>query len=239
VAARRFVQEDPVGYAGGPSLYQYGGGNPLSGRDPDGLLMNFDQYAVKELCLSHLCRGPNVFIDGADVGTSGHWAEVATLSNMLPVDLRWSPLTGLEMGRRLSVYEQAANSALCGAIDCNDIRVRATSSEISALNNSLASTDQGWVVVTYSGFDMRFRTLPEHVANWGRSVRGYNLTGVWEHVGAPSCVFGFCTGLYVLHGGTYAGLDAMGILYATSVFRLFAFVQANIWFLPPLPSLFK
>jgi RHS repeat-associated protein len=44
VAARRFVQEDPVGYLGGRSLYQYGEGNPLSGRDPDGLRMNNDVY---------------------------------------------------------------------------------------------------------------------------------------------------------------------------------------------------
>lgn len=36
--AQRFVQEDPIGYAGGTNLYAYGAGNPTNGRDPGGLL---------------------------------------------------------------------------------------------------------------------------------------------------------------------------------------------------------
>ena len=36
---QRFIQEDPIGYAGGLNLYAYGDGNPTNGRDPDGLVM--------------------------------------------------------------------------------------------------------------------------------------------------------------------------------------------------------
>ena len=36
---RRFVQEDPIGYAGGGSLYAYAGGGPLEATDPSGSLM--------------------------------------------------------------------------------------------------------------------------------------------------------------------------------------------------------
>jgi RHS repeat-associated protein len=35
----RFVQEDPIGHAGGGNLYVYAAGNPLAGRDPSGLLV--------------------------------------------------------------------------------------------------------------------------------------------------------------------------------------------------------
>src|SRR5437899_1580220 len=39
-AARRYVQEDPIGYGGGSNLFAYGDGGPLEGRDPNGMAMN-------------------------------------------------------------------------------------------------------------------------------------------------------------------------------------------------------
>ena len=42
--ARRFVQEDAIGYAGSSNVYAYGDGAPLDGRDPSGLRM--DQIAL-------------------------------------------------------------------------------------------------------------------------------------------------------------------------------------------------
>lgn len=42
--ARRFVQEDPIGYSGGASLYAYGDGNPLAGRDPAGNRFIWSMY---------------------------------------------------------------------------------------------------------------------------------------------------------------------------------------------------
>jgi RHS repeat-associated protein len=44
-AAQRFVQEDPIGFAGGDNLYAYGDGNPTNGRDPDGLKKDYDAMA--------------------------------------------------------------------------------------------------------------------------------------------------------------------------------------------------
>ncbi len=41
---QRFVQEDPIAFAGGVNLYGYGDGNPTNGRDPDGLAMDPDMY---------------------------------------------------------------------------------------------------------------------------------------------------------------------------------------------------
>jgi RHS repeat-associated protein len=37
LAVQRFVQEEAIGWAGGPHLYAYGDGNPTNGRDPHGL----------------------------------------------------------------------------------------------------------------------------------------------------------------------------------------------------------
>jgi RHS repeat-associated protein len=34
----RFISEDPVGFAGGNNIYAYTGGDPISGKDPSGLL---------------------------------------------------------------------------------------------------------------------------------------------------------------------------------------------------------
>jgi RHS repeat-associated protein len=72
VAARRFVQEDPVGYSGGASLYQYGEGNPLSGRDPDGLKMNNDVYwSQRNEQAAFAYAGPENFFWSTNIGGAG------------------------------------------------------------------------------------------------------------------------------------------------------------------------
>jgi len=61
----RFVQEDPVGYAGGTNIYAYAGGNPLEARDPNGLMAEPQYFAtVPTSC------GVTVEVDGAPVPCS-------------------------------------------------------------------------------------------------------------------------------------------------------------------------
>jgi RHS repeat-associated protein len=45
--AQRFVQEDPIGYEGGPNLYAYVGGQPLTVRDPSGLKLG-DPWTMEQ-----------------------------------------------------------------------------------------------------------------------------------------------------------------------------------------------
>jgi RHS repeat-associated protein len=62
---RRFIQEDPIGNAGGGNLYAYAGGGPLEARDPSGMVM----YAGIE---AHGGGGGGsglaVYVDGAPAG---------------------------------------------------------------------------------------------------------------------------------------------------------------------------
>jgi RHS repeat-associated protein len=44
---RRMVQEDPAGYGAGKNLYAYGDGAPVEGRDPSGMMYNYDPYGRK------------------------------------------------------------------------------------------------------------------------------------------------------------------------------------------------
>jgi RHS repeat-associated protein len=45
-AARRFISEDPIGYAGSPNLYAYVDGKVLDGRDPTGLIVDYSLLAT-------------------------------------------------------------------------------------------------------------------------------------------------------------------------------------------------
>jgi len=71
-ALQRFIQEDPIGYAGGLNLYGYGDGNPTNGRDPDGLMATVDRWGPdpSDSCKLHLeaCGGD---------GGGGRWRRGA------------------------------------------------------------------------------------------------------------------------------------------------------------------
>jgi RHS repeat-associated protein len=70
-AARRFVQEDAIGYAGSSNVYAYGDGAPLDGRDPSGLMMDAIAYNNPKWEWLFRPRLPDVYIDGAFAG--GSW----------------------------------------------------------------------------------------------------------------------------------------------------------------------
>jgi hypothetical protein len=55
-AMNRFVQEDPIGQAGGENLYAYVGGAPLEATDPAGMRAEHVEK-FGGLCLAHSCVG--------------------------------------------------------------------------------------------------------------------------------------------------------------------------------------
>ncbi len=67
---QRFVQEDPIAFAGGVNLYGYGDGNPTNGRDPDGLAMDPDMYTRDPNDRIWQCMGTT---DGCYGGGGGDW----------------------------------------------------------------------------------------------------------------------------------------------------------------------
>lgn len=77
--ARRFVQEDPAGYAGSANVYAYGDGNPIEGRDPSGLRMDGSVYYNPKWetlfnslnCWSHDCM--NNYDPGNGSGVLNDW----------------------------------------------------------------------------------------------------------------------------------------------------------------------
>lgn len=92
-AAQRFVQEDPIGFAGGPNLYAYGDGNPTNGRDPSGLRFGF--YIPNRETPDPRWNGPDLYIDGAYVGGAGNFELSSNMGDFAQTD--WSPRTQLEI----------------------------------------------------------------------------------------------------------------------------------------------
>lgn len=68
LAARRFVAEDPIGYAGGMNPYAYVDGNPVDARDPSGLITN-NELLYAEGVRSSCEMG--FYVDGASLGCGG------------------------------------------------------------------------------------------------------------------------------------------------------------------------
>ena len=72
--AKRFIQEDPIGYGGGANLYAYVDGQPLEARDPSGMLTAKPLYTGTmepgDLCLVTGCLegAPSFLLDGVSIG---------------------------------------------------------------------------------------------------------------------------------------------------------------------------
>jgi RHS repeat-associated protein len=77
-AIGRFIQEDPVGLAGGSNVYAYLGGDPTRARDPMGTMGLYDkQYADREVLIpgwSDFSSGGDDW-DGDGVSDTEEWAE--------------------------------------------------------------------------------------------------------------------------------------------------------------------
>ena len=97
-AAQRFVQEDPIGFAGGANLYAYGNGNPTNARDPNGLMPDPATYIPPKAIPPSGCGdGPSVYIDGAHMGTGAcalGWLDGLQGDGVDP--MAWSPPTTVE-----------------------------------------------------------------------------------------------------------------------------------------------
>ncbi len=87
---QRFVQEGPIGFAGGANLYGYGDGNPTNGRDPDGLAMAPEMTARDPNDRIWQCMGTT---DGCYGGGGGDWDGNG-------ID-DWAEFTGYAWGRQL------------------------------------------------------------------------------------------------------------------------------------------
>lgn len=92
--AGRFISEDPIGLAGGPNLYAFGGGDPVGGWDPTGLL---DTMRVEARCPPGKIKvpgplGSHTCLDPADVSRllgggrpQGYeWNSCDNVANLMP-----------------------------------------------------------------------------------------------------------------------------------------------------------
>jgi len=78
--AKRFVQEDPIGYGGGSNVYAYVDGNVLEATDPSGALAIYRMYEPDYSFHSDLLKagatGPDILVDGVEV-SSGLFGALA------------------------------------------------------------------------------------------------------------------------------------------------------------------
>jgi RHS repeat-associated protein len=131
--AQRFVQEDPIGFSGGPNLYAYGNGNPTNGRDPSGLRMD------PETLIPH---GETVNPHWGGGGGDGFWDWLD--AHVLDMGLRWAYID----------YKQNAQSNIQWLPPDAQARVRVMSE--SEWRRMIAATDRqlswagrtGWQIVS-------------------------------------------------------------------------------------------
>jgi RHS repeat-associated protein len=98
-AMSRFVQEDPIGQAGGENLYAYVGGSPLEATDPSGLHAQFVQKGWFG-CGVH-CHEQGVYLDGIfvknggwlagapGIGFAGYGSSISVSAGPALVDVAW------------------------------------------------------------------------------------------------------------------------------------------------------
>jgi RHS repeat-associated protein len=114
--ARRFVQEDPIGFGGGGNLFEYGNGGPLEGRDPGGTIKDCEaiscmQGAWASNCWSLHCNfgdpppaGEGRFSDGG----SGDWDENGLDDEFEFEEYSWGYHRWLSSGRRTTTASDSA-----------------------------------------------------------------------------------------------------------------------------------
>ncbi len=108
-AVQRFIQEDPIGYAGGLNLYGYGDGNPTNGRDPDGLTATIDRNAYDP---NDYCKLSSANCDDSGGGSSRDdnpwdWIDAVRAHN----DDAWA---AIDRAREAERQQQAQAQPLSG-----------------------------------------------------------------------------------------------------------------------------
>jgi RHS repeat-associated protein len=132
----RFVQEDPIGYAGGGNLYAYVNGDVLQARDPDGLTKD---ATWAYLGWNAMCLGVDIcFGDGGEVplltggATYGQrqanalmaWAASSSIRYDAWVIIRSGSITTTSEGMEEVLYDCAKNLACAQAIVTIVLEVR-------------------------------------------------------------------------------------------------------------------
>ncbi len=143
----RFVQEDPIGYAGGGNLYAYAGGNLLEARDPSGMMSNNElMWAPK---LNPSC-GQGTFNGATVSGCSG----MGTVGGLSPGaggfgPRNWSPRTTLErMAASLGCIGKASCAPSHGVLE---LVYRSVTSSEAERTSSLRIVING-IFLTESGY---------------------------------------------------------------------------------------
>ena len=147
-SSQRFVQEDRLGFAGGPNLFAYADGNPSNGRDPGGMLMGYERYALspttlrileQESCWSNDCSGSGgsaaeYMFDGAPVTK----AQFLGLAGGVPIG--GGHLSSGGFAPRTTVERRAALSAWYNAMGAIDAITQGSGDRakmLGALNDAL------------------------------------------------------------------------------------------------------
>jgi RHS repeat-associated protein len=204
-AARRFVQEDPIGYAGGGNLYQYAEGMVQDGRDPSGLIVDLnEQLRLQALATESNPNGgsinmswdgsmvvsvfgggskvrPTFYVDGVEVGMSGLPADNAIES--ITRGTYGAPVHtpgGEGRGRRLSGKERSRLGDGCKVIDCSKVQLIETSGVPQDMGFTLGND----IYLHDTSHDVPIALLAHEMVHvWQFQQKGaldYYLTALWE-----------------------------------------------------------